>query len=94
MTRNPITNQTFAAILFTALVLLAGCKTVSYSVTRPDGTTERFDYLNAGFDVKAGKLDVQKDGQKVGVAIENLDSQSQALQVAGKALDALRAVKP
>lgn len=59
-----------------------GCRTVT--VDLPDG--RKVNYVNVGFDTKIGRLVVvTPEGGRL--ELENLDGSSQALSVAGKALD-------
>lgn len=84
----------WALIAVFALVLLSGCtREISYEIARPDGTRESFRYRNDGFDTKAGSIRVVKSGEAVEATIENLDSTARAMELAGKALDALGRAK-
>jgi hypothetical protein len=66
-----------------ALLSVTGCRVVDY--TASDGS--HVTITNFGFDTKIGALEASKTPEGVRVHIENLDSQSKALDVAGKALD-------
>lgn len=78
-----------------AILLLScagGCtRELTYSAVRSDGTRETWTYRNVGFDTKAGRLVVSKAGERINVEVENLTSEAKALQVAGEALELLKA---
>jgi hypothetical protein len=74
---------------FCALCVLCGslgCRTISYS----DATGRTFSHSNFAFDTKVGRISVRKTADGEEVTIENLDSQSQALQLAREAIQAVR----
>lgn len=82
-------------ILFSVSLCLCGVsctREMHYTLTHPDGTVEKFDYVNSGFDTAAGKIDVRKSGDAISVDVEQLDSQAKAMQLASDALRALSAV--
>lgn len=70
------------AVGLLALCLFTGCRYFEYQTN--EGRTAR--YVNFGFDTKLDDLEVTTpDGVKV--TVRNLDTNSQALQVVGKALE-------
>lgn len=77
-------------IIILGLLAIAGCRSIH--VDLPDG--RKVDYLNVGFDTKIGVLEIETDnGSKL--RLENVDSASQGMVVAGKALDlAAQAANP
>jgi hypothetical protein len=80
--------------VFAGVLILACCdgckgKAVTYTLTRPDGTTESFTYANDSFSTHIGKGSVTRTtqaGDTVKVELESLDSQSQAIDLAKTAV--------
>lgn len=68
-------------IFLAGLLLLGGCRTIAF-----EAQGRKITYTNYFFDTKLGSCDITfPDGAKV--HLENLDTSSQALTVASKALD-------
>lgn len=64
---------------------LGGCRSIHYT-HKPDGTIEAV-YNNFGFDTSVDGLTIKKNAEGVEVQVSKYNSQTQAFEVAGKALD-------
>jgi low affinity Fe/Cu permease len=83
-TQNAKLKTATAIALFVVTMGGGGCRSFEYT----DASGRRFNYSNFAFDSKIGKLTITTPNEVI--TIENLDSQSQALQVAREALQAVR----